>query len=123
MVTLKIETPQHRAEFADEKWKEQYFNGEWDSYKFWKQQPDEIYIRLVEECSKPSVCPQSVNDIIGNNSWTNVECGLCGRNYNEDGIPFVLIVSTEDMEKELRICETCIKSFEDRIKLWKAIGR
>jgi hypothetical protein len=75
---MRLITKQHLANITKDRWKAQYYkNGEWYAYGGDKEVK---YNNLVALGDKPS--PDDVNEVIGNNSWTNITCSECGESVN-----------------------------------------
>ena len=67
-------TKQQLANIAKDRWRAQYYeNGEWYTYRGDKREI--TYNNLVALGDNPP--PEDVNEVIGNNSWTNITCSEC----------------------------------------------
>ena len=93
---MKVLTRQELANKAKDRWKTQYFvNG------IWKYDDNKriVYERLDGLDNNP--LPEQVNEVIGNTSWTRLECSECNKEVD-------LVVVFQDSESDSYICKKCL---------------
>ena len=81
---MNLLTRQSQADNILHEWKSQYYdkdNKKW-IYPSPHSNKEEIYNKLKDVQSKVGLTAESVNNIIGNQSWTNCRCGECGANVD-----------------------------------------
>ena len=92
-------TKQHLVNIVDERWKKQYYkNSSWDRYGEDKVEKYEQLVNLGDNKN-----PEDVDKIIGNPSWTRLNCNNC----NKD-VDVVFIFGTSE-EYSCYVCEDCVK--------------
>ena len=93
---MKILTVQELANTAKDRWKRQYFHS-----GVWKHGVDKntVYKNLVDLGENPT--PEQINEVIGNNSWTRLECSVCNKEVDT-----VVILSCYD--SDFYICKKCL---------------
>ena len=93
---MKILTVQELANTAKDRWKRQYsYNGYWEHANDKKT----VYENLVALGENPT--PEQINEVIGNNSWTRLECSECNKEVDT-----VVILSCYD--SDFYICKKCL---------------
>ena len=71
---MKILTVQELANTAKDSWRIQYFyDGSWK----YGSDKKTVYENLVSLGENPT--PSQINEVIGNNSWTRLECSVCNK--------------------------------------------
>lgn len=92
MDNINLLTRQDVVADVAERWREQYPEGEPDR--------DEIYECLVSR--KPSTV-EAVEEIIGNDSWTILECDVCDERRDA-----VVMFDNRTTDYGTRICQDCL---------------
>jgi hypothetical protein len=99
---MELITRQLLAKKVAEAWKSQYFKGN----KGWAYtitgDADRIYNKLVALGNNPN--PDAVDSIIGNNSWTRIECDVC----HESNFSLVEFDIPNHDDDKVQICADCI---------------
>lgn len=68
----------------------------------------EIYQKLVALGSHPK--PDDVNKVIGNDSWTDIDCMVCG-----DAVEKAVTIQLID-DETIEICAKCVKKMQALLK-------
>lgn len=69
-------TKQDKINSVLENWKSQYFNG----IKWYDEKKQAVYHQLLAVFeTTPNPTPEVVDSIIGNSSWTHLNCDVCGK--------------------------------------------
>lgn len=98
---MKLITRQLLANRIAEVWKDRYFYGSgW--YHTMGFDAEIIHNKLVALGSNPN--PDAVDSIIGNNSWTRIECDAC-HGINHSMVEFDI---PDDDDDKVQICADCI---------------
>lgn len=104
---MYVVTIEDKAKLTKDSWKRQYLvNGVW---KFGDRKK-EVYEQLVSLGDNPT--PEEVNTIIGNTSWTRLECNECCKEVNE------VVVFETAHEYQTEVCKKCLNK---SIKLIKGV--
>ena len=102
---MKILTVQELANTAKDSWRRQYFyDGSWKHGSDKKT----VYENLVSLGENPT--PSQINEVIGNSSWTSLECSVCNKEVDT-----VVILSGYDSnlyicKKRLNKCSRLVRS-------------
>ena len=101
---MKILTVQELANAAKDRWKRQYFYS-----GVWKHGSDKktVYENLVSLGENPT--PSQINEVIGNNSWTRLECSECNKEVDT-----VVVFSSYD--SYFYLCKKCLNKSTRLIK-------
>lgn len=91
---MKLVTRQILANGVTERWLRQYPKKDYEGCEKWI-----IYERLVSLGDNPN--PDDVNKVIGNNSWTSIECDICGRSVDK-------AIEADVSGYDSHICFNCI---------------
>lgn len=67
-----------------------------------------IYKKLVALGTHPK--PDDVNDAIGNDTWTDIECMACG-----DAVEKAVVIQLTD-DETIEICAKCVKKMQALLK-------
>lgn len=102
-MTLKIITKRDIIKTVTKRWKRQY-------HHIFAQNPEwKKTLKKLERLNLETVAPETIEKIIGNDSWTTMQCDLC-RNKIEKGIHLT------DSEYFIVYCETCIDKMKEMLK-------
>lgn len=98
---MRLITKQNLANIAKDRWKAQYYkNGEW--YTYCGDDREITYNNLVALGDNPS--PDDVNEVIGNNSWTNITCSEC-----KESVDSVVELGEVGYDTEyVYVCKDCL---------------
>lgn len=98
---MRVITSHEKAAVAADKWFDQYYNGgNWHGLN--GSTTKTTYQKLRDLGKNPD--PDKVNEVIGNTSWTTVDCETCGMRCTR-----WLAVHTEAY-KTFNICEKCLSA-------------
>lgn len=101
---MNLITRQDNANKSAKEWKARYFHPIAKHWQYGAQEKERTYHELVSLGSNPN--PDDVDKIIGNSSWTENMCQVCGEKV-EETIRFEKI---DDYEySAIRICRSCIE--------------
>lgn len=105
---MYVITVEDKAKSTKDGWKRQYFvSGVWKV----SDKKREVYEELVSLGDNPT--SEEVNKVIGNNSWTYLECDECGKEVNE------VVVFETYHEYQTEVCKKCLSK---SVKLIKVFG-
>jgi len=98
---MRIISRKLRAMQAAQAWRSQYFVGaQWG--RTVSGDTKVVYDKLVSLGNSPK--PEKVNEVIGNDSWTNVHCHECGQKVDK----VVQVGEPEDYQSATAgICASC----------------
>lgn len=106
---MELITKQWKTNEVAKEWKNRYYStytGEWR----YGSDKEEIYNKLVALGFNPN--PDEVNEIIGNNGWTEVKCQVCGSQVEA-------VMKFEKMDDynymSINICKSCIEKAMNRL--------
>ena len=101
---MKILTVQELANTAKDSWRRQYFyDGSWKHGSDKKT----VYENLVSLGENPT--PSQINEVIGNNSWTRLECSECNKEVDK-----VVVLSGYD--SDFYICKKCLNKCGELVR-------
>ena len=101
---MKILTVQELANTAKDRWRIQYFyDGSWKHGSDKKT----VYENLVSLGDSPT--PNQINEVIGNSSWTRLECSECNKEVDT-----VVVFSSYD--SYFYLCKKCLNKSTRLIK-------
>ena len=93
---MKILTVQELANTAKDSWRRQYlYDGSWK----YGSDKKTVYENLVSLGENPT--PSQINEVIGNNSWTRLECSVCNKEVDT-----VVVFSSYD--SSFYLCKKCL---------------
>jgi hypothetical protein len=96
---MKLETRERRAAEAARRWRRQYFKDDrWVST--FSGSSEDIYRALRGLGQSPD--PDKVDGLIGNESWTEIECDLC-----DESVETAAVMEADG--RGITICQPCSK--------------
>lgn len=104
---MRLITKRERIKEVLESWKGQYPN-----VKMWQDKQ-----KVTEELEKlnfNSVSEKKIIEIIGNNSWTRLDCDEC----QQDSSKVVRFLERYEDEYEVNSCDVCLKCLNSGTKLF-----
>ncbi len=104
---MKIITKREKIKGILDRWKDQYpDNGSWsDQVKATKE---------LEKLNLNRVSEKRIIEIIGNNSWTRLECDECQQDKNK----VVRFLERYEDEYGVNVCDVCFDCLKDANKLF-----
>ncbi len=112
---MELITRQLLANKAAEEWRNTYFNGEsWESTI--DGDAEIVYNKLVALGGSPH--PNAVDSIIGNNTWTKLECESCHSNTSA-----LIKFDLPHNDDEVQICADCIERAYCLVQVAKEVGK
>lgn len=96
-MNLSVLTKREVIQSVARRWREQYS----DDYMKHSPEKMEILVKL-EKLDLNKASPETIGKIIGNNSWSQLECGGCERDVKK-------VVIYERYNDSIRLCAACLK--------------
>lgn len=110
---MRIITKRQKIKGVLDAWKKQY--SKYPSNEMIKQH---AITKELEELNFNNVSAKKINEIIGNNSWTELRCEECMEDKNK----VVRFLERYEDEYEVNSCDLCLDCLKSGIKLFASRG-